>query len=256
MYKIDLNSDLGESFGSYKIGMDEEIIKCVTSVNVACGWHGGDPVIMEKTVAEAKKSGTEIGAHPSFPDLMGFGRRNMKISAKEAKAYVKYQLGALMAFAAAENVKIQHLKPHGAIYNMAAVDYNLAKAIAQAIYEVDKDIILMAPSGSEMIKAGLDMGLKVASEVFADRGYTKEGTLVPRSEAGAFIEDENEAIERVIRMIKEGKVRANTGEDIDIKADSVCVHGDNPKALAFVTKIREALTKEGIEIVPLKEIVK
>lgn len=255
MYKIDLNSDLGESFGNYTIGMDEEIIKHVSSVNVACGFHAGDPVVMEKTVAAAVKCGTAVGAHPGFLDLIGFGRRNMSITPSEAKAYVKYQLGALMAFTQAAGIKIQHVKPHGALYNMAGVDYKLAKAIADAIFEVDKDIILLAPSGSQMLKAGLDIGLKVASEVFADRGYTSKGTLVPRSEPGAFIHDEHEAIERVIRMIKEGKVKTATGEDISIKADSVCVHGDNPKAVEFVTKIKEALISEGIEIVPIREIV-
>lgn len=255
MYKIDLNSDLGESFGNYTIGMDEEVIKHVTSANVACGFHGGDPVVMEKTVAFCKEYNTAVGAHPGFLDLIGFGRRNMNISPLEAKAYVKYQLGALMAFTTAQGIKIQHVKPHGALYNMAGVDYKLAKAIADAIYEVDKNIILMAPSGSQMLRAGKDVGLRVASEVFADRGYTAQGTLVPRSEPGAFIHDETEAIERVIRMIKEGKVRTNTGEDIEIKADSVCVHGDNPKAVEFVTKIKAALINEGIEIVPVGEIV-
>lgn len=255
MYRIDLNSDLGESFGNYTIGMDEEIIKHVSSVNVACGYHAGDPMVMEKTVDYCKQFNTAVGAHPGFPDLLGFGRRNMKVTPLEAKTYVKYQLGALMAFTTARGLKIQHVKPHGALYNMAGVDYNLAKAIADAIYEVDKNIILMAPSGSQMLKAGKDVGLRVASEVFADRGYTAEGTLVPRSEPGAFIHDEKEAIDRVIRMIKEGKVKTNTGENIEIKADSVCVHGDNPKAVEFVTKIKAALIAEGIEIVPVGEIV-
>lgn len=256
MYRIDLNSDLGESFGAYKIGNDEEIIKYVTSVNVACGFHAGDPVVMENTVATAKKYNTAVGAHPGFLDMQGFGRRNMSVSEQEAKAYVKYQLGALTAFTKSYGISVQHVKPHGALYNMAGVDYKLARAIASAVFEVDSSIVLLAPSGSQLLKAGKDLGLKTASEVFADRGYTKDGTLVPRNQSGAFITDEDEAILRVIRMIKEGKVKANTGEDIDISAQSVCVHGDNPKSLEFVTRILSAFKEHNIELTPIKEIAR
>lgn len=248
MYRVDLNSDLGESFGNYTIGMDEEILKYVSSANVACGWHAGDPVVMEKTVALAKEFGTAVGAHPGFPDLMGFGRRNMVITPDEARAYIKYQLGALMAFTAACGVKIQHVKPHGAIYNMAAVDYKLAKAMAEAVYQVDPGIIFMGLAGSEMIRAAEDVGLRAASEVFADRAYNDDGTLVSRKLPGAVIKDKDLAISRVVRMVKEGKVESINGKDIDIKADSICVHGDNPKALEFVQNIRETLIHEGVEI--------
>ena len=241
MYFVDLNSDLGESFGNYTIGMDEEILKYVSSANVACGWHAGDPMVMEKTVALAKEFGTAVGAHPGFPDLMGFGRRNMAVTPEEAKAYVKYQLGALQAFAKAHGVKIQHVKPHGALYNMAAVDEKLAKAMCEAVYEVDKDIIFMGLAGSKMITAAEEIGLKAASEVFADRAYNDDGTLVSRKLPGA-------VIKRVVRMVKEGKVESINGKDIDIKADSICVHGDNPKALEFVKNIRETLEKEGVTI--------
>lgn len=248
MYFVDLNSDLGESFGNYTIGMDEEILKFVSSANVACGWHAGDPMVMEKTVALAKEFGTAVGAHPGFPDRMGFGRRNMAVTPEEAKAYVKYQLGALQAFAKAHGVKIQHVKPHGALYNMAAVDEKLAKAMCEAVYEVDKDIIFMGLAGSRMITAAEETGLKAASEVFADRAYNDDGTLVSRKLPGAVIKDKELAIKRVVRMVKEGKVESINGKDIDIKADSICVHGDNPKALEFVKNIRETLEKEGVTI--------
>lgn len=248
MNYVDLNSDLGESFGAYTLGMDEEILQYVSSANVACGWHAGDAVVMEGTVALAKKYGTAVGAHPGFPDLMGFGRRNMVVTSEEAKAYVKYQLGALMAFTQSHGVKLQHVKPHGALYNMAAVDEKLAKAMCEAVYEVDKGIIFMGLAGSKMITAAEEMGLKTASEVFADRAYNDDGTLVSRKLPGAMIKDKDLAIKRVVRMVKEGKVETINGNDITIKADSICVHGDNPKALEFVKNIRETLIAEGVEI--------
>ena len=255
MYKVDLNSDLGESFGRYTLGMDADILQLVSSANVACGYHASDPLVMNKTIAMAKETGVRVGAHPGFPDLMGFGRRNMDVSPAEAKAYTLYQLGALDAFCKAHGVKMQHVKPHGAMYNMAGKDYALSKAICEAIYEYNKDLIVMALSGGELVHAAEDMGLKVAREVFADRAYEEDGSLVNRRKEGAMITDENEAIARVVRMIKEQKVTAITGKDIPIKADSVCVHGDGVKALAFVKKIRETLTAEGVEIVPLVDIV-
>ena len=255
MYKVDLNSDLGESFGRYTLGMDADILQLVSSANVACGYHASDPLVMNKTIAMAKETGVRVGAHPGFPDLMGFGRRNMDVSPAEAKAYTLYQLGALDAFCKAHGVKMQHVKPHGAMYNMAGKDYALSKAICEAIYEYDKDLIVMALSVGELVHAAEDMGLKVAREVFADRAYEEDGSLVNRRKEGAMITDENEAIARVVRMIKEQKVTAITGKDIPIKADSVCVHGDGVKALAFVKKIRETLTAEGVEIVPLVDIV-
>ena len=225
MYYVDLNSDLGESFGNYTIGMDAEILKYVSSANVACGWHAGDPIVMEKTVAVAKDNGVAVGAHPGFPDLMGFGRRNMVVTPEEAKAYVKYQLGALKAFTDSHGVKIQHVKPHGALYNMAAVDEKLAKAMCEAVYEVDKDIIFMGLAGSKMIEAAEAAGLKAASEDLRE-------TYLPAFEA----------------CVKEGKVESINGNDINIKADSICVHGDNPKALEFVKNIRETLIAEGVSI--------
>lgn len=255
MYKVDLNSDLGESFGAYTIGMDSAVIAHVSSANVACGYHAGDPLVMDKTVAEAKAAGVAVGAHPGYPDLMGFGRRNMACSPKEVKAYVQYQLGALYAFAKAHDVKIQHCKPHGALYNMAAKDMDLAMAIAEAIASVDKDIILLGLANSKMLEAGKAVGLKVASEVFADRAYQADGSLVPRSKPGAVIHDKDEAIARTIRMVVEGKVTAITGEEISIDAHSICVHGDNPSAVEFVKNIRAELIAKGVEIAPIAEIV-
>ena len=252
MYKVDLNSDLGESFGRYTIGSDDRIIPLITSANIACGFHASDPVVMMKTVNMVKEAGTGAGAHPGYPDLMGFGRRNMNVSHEEAKAYTLYQISALGGMCKAAGVKLSHVKPHGAMYNMAGKDYELSKAICEAIKEYDPS--LMGLAGSQMVKAARDMGLKTAEEVFADRAYEEDGSLVARSKPGAMIEDEEEAITRVVRMIKEGKVQAITGNDIDIKADSVCVHGDGEKALLFVEKIRKALTDEGIEICPLEEV--
>lgn len=248
MAAIDLNCDLGESFGAYKIGMDEEVIPYITSANVACGYHAGDPLVMKKTVAMCKARGVGIGAHPGYPDLLGFGRRNMTVKPEEAKAYVMYQVGALKAFCDAEGVSMRHVKPHGALYNMAGKDYALARAIAEGVQAVDGNLRLMALSGSQMIRAAEDIGLPYASEVFADRAYQSDGSLVPRTQPGAMIEEEDEAIRRVIRMALEGKVTSIDGEEIAIRADSVCVHGDGPKALAFVKKIHAALEAEGIEV--------
>ena len=248
MPSIDLNCDLGESFGAYTIGMDAQVIPYVTSANVACGFHAGDAVVMERTVALCKASGAAVGAHPGLPDLQGFGRRVMKISPAEAGAFVTYQVGALKAFCDAAGVHLHHVKPHGALYNMAGRDRELADAIARAVQSAAPGAVLLALSGSEMVRAAQAIGLPVASEVFADRGYRPDGSLVPRGTPGAMIEDEDEAIARVIRMVKEGKVRACDGTDIAIRADSVCVHGDGPKALAFVRKISAALKASGVEL--------
>lgn len=255
MYRVDLNSDLGESFGRYTIGSDDKIIPLITSANVACGYHASDPVVMDKTLAMAREACIRVGAHPGYPDLMGFGRRNLNVSPEEARAYTLYQLGALDAFCRAHQLKMQHVKPHGAFYNMAAKDYELSKAICQAVKEFDDRLIVLALSGGELARAAKDMGLRTALEVFADRAYEEDGSLVNRRKEGAMVTDENVAIARVVRMIKEKKVTAITGKDIPIQADSVCVHGDGAKALAFVEKIRRTLTEEGIEICSLDEIV-
>lgn len=250
MNYVDLNADLGESFGTYTLGMDKQVLAHITSANVACGFHAGDPVEMEKTARLAKAAGVAVGAHPGYPDLAGFGRREMGLSPDEACAYVKYQIGALAAFA-----PVRHVKPHGALYNRAAVDPNLAAALCRGIFEIDPSIILLGLSGSVMEDAAQKTGLRFAREVFADRAYMPDGTLVPRAMPGSVIHDADVAIGRVIRMVREGRVRAVDGTDVALRADSVCVHGDNPEAVAFVRAIRAAFTREGIGVKALSDIV-
>lgn len=255
MKKIDLNCDLGESFGNYKIGLDEEVIRHISSANVACGFHASDPLVMQKTVALAKENGVCIGAHPGFPDLVGFGRRNMSVSPSEAKALVQYQIGALDAFCKAAGVKLCHVKPHGALYNMAGKDEILAQAVCEGIFEYDSNLILLGLSGSKMIEAGKKIGLRTANEVFADRAYEDDGSLVARSKPGALITDENLAVSRVVEMVKNGRVTSITGNEIEIKADSICLHGDGVKAVEFAKRIKEELLKNDVEIAPLRELV-
>lgn len=247
---MDLNCDLGESFGNYQIGMDQDVIPLISSANIACGFHASDPVIMDKTVRMAQESGVSVGAHPGYPDLMGFGRRPMTLAPAEAKACVQYQIGALSAFCKAAGAPLHHVKLHGALYNMATADYTLARAICEGIFEIDNRLVLLALSGSQMLRAAADVGLASASEVFADRAYEKDGSIVDRRKPGAMITDQDEATRRVVRMVTEGSVTAVTGEDIAIQADSICVHGDNPSALTFVRAIRAALTAQGIQISP------
>jgi UPF0271 protein len=252
---VDLNSDVGESYGTYKLGLDEDVLKHVSSVNIACGWHAGDPMIMEKTIALAKENKLGIGAHPGYPDLIGFGRRKMDITPKEARNYMIYQIGALAAFAQAAGTSLQHIKLHGAFYNKVSADATLAKEVAKAIYDVDKSLIVLALAGSELVKASKDLGLKVAEEVFADRAYNSDGSLVSRKLPGSVIHDKNLAIERVKSMVTLGKVTAIDGKELAINADSICVHGDNPEAVAFVKLIREGLEADGILIKPIKEFI-
>ncbi|MDX9918194.1 MAG: 5-oxoprolinase subunit PxpA [Gudongella sp.] len=253
--RVDLNSDLGESFGAYTMGLDSEVLKYVSSANVACGWHAGDPLIMDETVRLAVANSVSIGAHPGYPDLMAFGRRKIDITPKEARSYMLYQLGALSAFTAAHGTKLQHLKLHGAFYNTACITPELADPIVDAIYEVDKDIIIMALSGSYLLSCAEKKGLRVAHEVFADRGYNPDGTLVNRKLPGAMIHDQSIAIARIKRMIREGKVVAVDGTEINIKADSICVHGDNPEAVNFVRSIRDSLESDGITVTNIGNFV-
>lgn len=254
MKRVDLNCDLGESFGNYTCGMDASVIPHISSANVACSFHAGDPLVMEKTVVLAAKYNTAVGAHPGYPDLVGFGRRNMAVSPAELKAMVIYQIGALKAFCRSQGVTLQHVKPHGAMYNMAAKDRRLADAICDGILAVDKNLILLGLSGSEMLKAAKDKGLRYASEVFADRAYEADGSLTPRALEGSVITDEDEAIARVLQMVQKGTVVARTGEEIAIEADSICLHGDGVKAVEFAKRIRQALTAAGVEIVPLSQL--
>lgn len=255
MLKVDLNSDLGESFGNYKLGLDEEVLEYVTSANIACGWHAGDPLVMDKTVAMAAGKNVAIGAHTGFPDLLGFGRRNMKISPYEAYAYTKYQLGAFYGFAKAHGAAIQHVKPHGAFYNMCAVDLDLSAEVCRAVYEFDKDIILMALAGSKLVQAAKETGLRAASEFFADRAYMDDGTLAPRTMEGSVIHDRDVALSRIIKMLRTGTVTSVSGKEIALSCQSICVHGDNKNAVEFVAMIRAKLAEEGIAAAPLAEIV-
>ncbi|MCL6586759.1 MAG: LamB/YcsF family protein [Anoxybacillus sp.] len=248
MARIDLNCDMGESFGIYRLGDDEAIMDYVTSVNIACGFHAGDPLVMRKTVQMAIKKGVAIGAHPGFPDLLGFGRRAMRITPDEAYAYVVYQIGALSAFVQAEGGKMTHVKPHGALYNLAAKEPSLAEAIAQAVYDVNPTLVLYGLAGSELIAAGKKIGLRTASEVFADRTYQQDGSLTPRNVPQALITDEQEAVAQVIKMVSEGYVRTLEGIDVPIEAETVCIHGDSSNALAFAKTLYETLQREGFEI--------
>ncbi|UYO36014.1 LamB/YcsF family protein [Bacillus zhangzhouensis] len=248
MYQVDINCDLGESFGQYTIGADEQILEYVTSANIACGFHAGDPTIMRKTVRLALDKGVKIGAHPGLQDLAGFGRRPMAISAKEAYDLVIYQIGALSAFLKAEGGTMQHVKPHGALYNMAAKNTELSESIAKAVYDVDPNLVLFGLSGSELALAGERIGLQVAHEVFSDRTYQTDGTLTSRREPHALIEEDERAVHQVVRIVREGKVRTVQGEDIELKADTVCIHGDGSRALQFAKTITAKLKEAGIHL--------
>ena len=248
MYQIDLNSDMGESFGAYSIGNDDEIIKYVTTANVACGWHGGDPMVMDKVVKKAAERKVAVGAHPGYKDLMGFGRRKMVLKPSEVKNYIKYQVGALMAFTASYGMKLQHVAPHGALGNLCQYDRDVSRAICEAVYEIDPSIRIFYCAGAVLGDEAEKMGLEALSEIFADRAYMDDLSLVPRGMDGAMITDEDEAIRRCVKMIKEGKVTSVSGKELDIKGDTLCVHGDGAKALAFVRRIRDAFEAEGIQI--------
>ena len=253
--RVDLNCDMGESFGNYKIGMDEDIVQYISSANIACGFHASDPLVMEKTIGLCRQAGVAPGAHPGFPDLVGFGRRQMKVTMPELRAMIIYQVGALKAFAEAEGLSLQHVKPHGAMYNMAGKDPQMADAICEGIAAVDPELILLGLSGSAFEGAAARAGLRFAREVFADRAYEEDGSLVARGKDGAMITDEQEAIRRVIHMVKDHKVTAITGKEIAVSPDSICLHGDSPKAVLFAKMIREELTREGIEIAPIAQVI-
>ena len=245
---IDLNCDLGESFGLYQLGQDAAIIPYVSSVNIACGFHAGDPAVMRKTVQLALQHQVAIGAHPGLPDLPGFGRREIAITPDEAYEMVVYQMGALAAFVRAEGGRLHHLKPHGALYNMAAVQGPLAEAIAEAVYRVDPAVVLYGLAGSELISAGSRRGLQTAREVFADRSYQADGTLTPRRQPQALITDPGQAARQVVDLVKTGQVRSLAGTAVAIQADPVCLHGDGPRALDFARHIRQVLQSEGIGV--------
>jgi UPF0271 protein len=253
--QIDLNSDMGESYGAYTIGADDEVLRWVTSANVACGWHGGDPAVMRRTVRRAKELGVRVGAHPSYPDLLGFGRRVMQITRQEARDYILYQIGALRAFADAEGTTLQHVKPHGAIYNAAVKDRELSLGIAEGVGDAVGNLILVGLPGSELVKAGKEVGLRVAREAFGDRAYNEDGTLVSRKMAGSLIADPDAVADRVLGFTR-GRVKAITGKEIQIEADTICLHGDTPGAAAIAQRVRERLEAVGITPKPLGEFIR
>lgn len=252
MNYVDLNCDIGESFGRYTLGNQNEILKYVTSANIACGFHAGDPSVMRETVKIALANGVKVGAHPGLPDLVGFGRREMAITYQEAYDIVVYQIGALQAFLTIEGETLQHVKPHGALYNMAAKDPEIAEAIAKAVYDVSPELILFGLASSELTKSGEKLGLQTAHEVFADRTYQKDGSLTSRKQPNALITDDKQAVKQVIRMVKEGKVISCQGIDVSLQAHTVCIHGDGEHAVQFAQYINSELQKNGIEVKAFK----
>jgi len=251
---VDLNSDMGKGFGAWRMGDDEAMLEIVSSANLACGFHAGDPVIMTDMAALAKQKGVGIGAHPSFMDLWGFGRRQIRgDSMADIEKMVAYQIGALQATATLGGHKVRHVKPHGAIANMAAVDRELALALARAVKAVDRELIYVALPNTEIERAAETTGLRLAREVFADRTYDDTGNLTPRKAPGAVIHDAEVAASRVIRMIEEGGVRSVSGKLVPVAIDTICVHGDNPAAVAMARTVRERLQAAGIAIRPMAE---
>jgi len=256
--QVDMNSDVGESFGVYRLGLDEEVIPHLTSANIACGFHGGDPAVMRKTLSLAKGYGVEAGAHPGFPDLIGFGRRNIDATPQEIQDYVVYQTGALMAFARSQGIKLQHVKTHGALYNMAAANLTIMGAIAESVAKMDQELILMVLASSQtgpLLEIGKRYGIRMAFEAFPDRAYQKDGSLVSRRMKGAVIEDHEVVAARALKMALEGKVIAVDGTEIELKVDTLCVHGDNPAAVQMVKRIREGLKTAGVQVTPLRNFV-
>ena len=245
---IDLNCDMGESFGAYTLGNDEAILPYITSANIACGYHAGDPLVMQQTIKLALQHEVRVGAHPGLPDLVGFGRREMAVSAEEVYAMVLYQVGAFAAISKAEGTELHHVKPHGALYNMAAVNPKLAEAIAEAMYKVCPEAVLYGLAGSALIEAGKKVGLKTANEVFADRTYQQDGSLTSRKLPNALITDQQKALQQVLRMAKVGLVTSLQGTEVAIQADTICIHGDGPHALEFAQCLNQKLSEEGITL--------
>ena len=252
---IDLNADMGESYGRWKLGVDEEIMPYLSSANVACGFHGGDPHVMRKSVELAIKHGVAIGSHPSLPDLMGFGRRVMDVTPQELKDYLCYQTGALREFCRAAGVELQHTKPHGILYSMIEKDEPLATAVAESARESGRDLILMALGSGNYDRLARKMGVRVASEGFADRAYNVDLTLVSRKLPGSLITDPQKAAAQAVKMAMEGKVRTIDGVDIDISVQTICCHGDTPGAQKIVRTVREALDRAGCQVKPLRDFL-
>jgi UPF0271 protein len=251
MATVDLNCDMGESYGHWSMGQDAQVMPWITSANIACGFHAGDFSTMQHTVALAKQHDVAIGAHVALPDLQGFGRREMKITPQEAYALTLYQIGALTAFARSADTRVVHVKPHGALYNMASKEPALANAIARAVRDFDAQLILVGLANSELTRAGASLGLRVAHEAFADRRYEAQGSLTPRREPGAVIEDVDAAVTQAIKIATKGKVDIRTGGMLELRADTLCVHGDRPNAGAFAQHLRRALEGAGAVVAKL-----
>jgi UPF0271 protein len=248
MMRVDLNCDMGESFGAYSIGADEAVMASITSANVACGYHAGDPGVMRRTVRLARQAGVAVGAHPGFPDLLGFGRRELRMAPQEVEDMVLYQVGALAAIAKSEGVRLSHVKAHGALYNMAVIDKALAAAIARAVSAFDSALILFALPGSELARAANGVGLQVALEGFADRAYEPNGSLTPRSRAGAVIHDSDRVVQRAVRMAVDGVVTATDGSTLAMQVDTICTHGDTPGAQGLTRALRAGLERAGVSV--------
>jgi UPF0271 protein len=252
---IDLNCDMGESFGPYTLGQDEALLDWVSSANVACGFHAGDPRTIGETVALAQERGVAIGAHPSFPDLVGFGRRDMVMTPDEVSTDLLYQIGALDAFCRTAGIPLRHIKPHGALYNRIAVDATLARAVAQTVALYRRDLIIVGLPNSAIERAAATAGVSYAREVFADRAYNTDGTLVSRRIAGAMITDPTQVARRAVRMVLRGKVTTLTGDEIDLQPDTICIHGDSPGAVELARTVRGALEANGVTILPLGDLL-
>lgn len=248
MKTIDLNCDMGESFGAWKMGADAEVMPFITSANIACGFHAGDPATIRRTVRLAVDRGVAVGAHPSLPDLMGFGRRTMRISPQEMYDLVVYQTGAVEAFARAAGAKLHHVKCHGALYNMAAVDEGLSEAMVKAVADLGGGVMLYALANSVTVKIARSKNIPVAGEVFADRGYSDDGTLAPRDRPGGMIEDAGASVKQALAMIEEGCVTSLSGKRVPVAADTLCLHGDQPGAVAFARALRKAFAEKGISV--------
>ena len=249
MNSVDLNCDMGEAYGQWPMGNDRELMPLISSANIACGFHAGDPTTMRKTVELALEHGVSVGAHPGYPDLLGFGRRKMEMKSDEVFDLVQYQVGALKGICESSGGKLHHVKPHGALYNQAASDRDLAHAIAAAVRDLDPDLILYGLSGSFLVSEAHQAGLRTASEAFADRTYQGDGSLTPRSKPHATIEDATVAARQAVTMVSDGIVRANNGTRVNIQADTICIHGDGPNAVNFARSINEAFRLRGIKIV-------
>jgi len=252
---INLNADLGESFGAWRMGDDAALLQVIASANIACGFHAGDPVVMRDTVRLALANGVSLGAHPAFPDLQGFGRRAMQMSAKELEAAILYQVGALQAIAAAEGGVVTHVKPHGALNNIACADATVAATVARAVRALDRELIVLAPALSALEQAGEAAGLRVGREVFADRSYQADGQLTPRSLPGAVLHDARACVQHVLRMLDAQGIVTADGRVLPTRIHSICVHGDGPEAVATAQQIRVALEKAGFQLAPLTALV-